>query len=289
VVASGHYSTPNVPSFPGLQTFTGHVSHSHDFRDAKVYADKNVLLIGASYSAEDIAMQLVKYGANNVICSWRSRPMSFALPDQIQQRPLLLRLDGNAAVFIDGSNAVVDAIILCTGFKHDYPFLREDLRLKSGNVFYTPNLYKGIVWTKGGNGKLLYVSSQDNAYTFTMFDVQARWAVKLIQGEMTLPAKEEQEQQWRRWEDRLKTIKEAPGMIDFQTDYIKDILKDLGTDYPHDLDVGSIFHSWLGHKQENLVSYRDQSFKSKFTGTQSPAPQSNFMEAYDDSMKKFTS
>ena len=106
---------------------------------------------------------------------------------------------------------------------------------------------------------------------------------------MNLPNAEEQEKEWRGWDNRLKTITEAPGMVDFQTDYVKDILKDLGTDYPHDLDVGSIFHSWLGHKQEDLVSYRDQSFKSIFTGTQGAAPKARFMEAYDDSLQTFAS
>ena len=32
VVASGHYSVPNVPSFPGIDRFPGRVLHSHDFR-----------------------------------------------------------------------------------------------------------------------------------------------------------------------------------------------------------------------------------------------------------------
>ena len=32
VVSSGHYSTPHVPSFDGIDKFPGHVSHSHDFR-----------------------------------------------------------------------------------------------------------------------------------------------------------------------------------------------------------------------------------------------------------------
>ena len=34
VVASGHFSVPNVPYFPGLEKFPGRVLHSHDFRDA---------------------------------------------------------------------------------------------------------------------------------------------------------------------------------------------------------------------------------------------------------------
>ncbi len=34
VVASGHFSTPNVPYFEGVKTFNGRVLHAHDFRDA---------------------------------------------------------------------------------------------------------------------------------------------------------------------------------------------------------------------------------------------------------------
>jgi trimethylamine monooxygenase len=37
VVASGHYSTPNVPSFLGIETFPGRVLHAHDFRSAKEF------------------------------------------------------------------------------------------------------------------------------------------------------------------------------------------------------------------------------------------------------------
>merc|ERR1712080_129475 len=57
-----------------------------------------------------------------------------------------------------------------------------------------------------GNGKLLYVSSQDNYYTFTMFDAQAMWAVKLIQGEISLPFQEEQEAEWKSWDDKFQKV-----------------------------------------------------------------------------------
>ena len=38
IVASGHFSTPNMPSFPGIDSFPGRVFHSHDFR---YYSDRN--------------------------------------------------------------------------------------------------------------------------------------------------------------------------------------------------------------------------------------------------------
>ena len=64
VVATGHFSTPNVPYFDGLERFPGRVMHSHDFRSADEFKGKDVLVIGGSYSAEDIGIQCYKYGAD---------------------------------------------------------------------------------------------------------------------------------------------------------------------------------------------------------------------------------
>ena len=69
IVASGHFSTPNMPSFEGFDKFPGRIMHSHDFRDAQEFAGKRLLVIGSSYSAEDIALQTKKYGAQSVTVS----------------------------------------------------------------------------------------------------------------------------------------------------------------------------------------------------------------------------
>ena len=80
VVASGHFSVPNVPYFEGFETFQGRVLHSHDFRDATEFKGKNVLVVGRSYSAEDIGSQCYKYGAKSITVSYRSAPMAFNFP-----------------------------------------------------------------------------------------------------------------------------------------------------------------------------------------------------------------
>ncbi len=80
VNATGHFSTPNVPYFEGVEAFPGRVLHAHDFRSADEFAGKNVLLIGASYSSEDIGIQCMKYGAKSVTFSYRTRPMGFDWP-----------------------------------------------------------------------------------------------------------------------------------------------------------------------------------------------------------------
>lgn len=42
--ASGHFSTPNMPYFPGFEHFGGRILHAHDFRDALEFKGKDLLL-----------------------------------------------------------------------------------------------------------------------------------------------------------------------------------------------------------------------------------------------------
>ena len=92
--------------------------------------------------------------------------------------------------------------MLATGYLHSYPYLSEPLRLTGPNELYPPNLYKGTLWLKGGNNRLLYVGIQDQYNTYTMFDAQARWAVKYIAGEIKLPAKADIEKDIKSWRDK---------------------------------------------------------------------------------------
>jgi cation diffusion facilitator CzcD-associated flavoprotein CzcO len=72
IVSTGIFNVPNKPAFPGMETFTGRIIHSHDFRDAYEFKGQRLLIVGASYSAEDIALQCLKFGAKSVLTSYRS-------------------------------------------------------------------------------------------------------------------------------------------------------------------------------------------------------------------------
>lgn len=74
VVAVGHFSVPNMPKdMPFLDTFSGFIMHSRDLRDFNVFKNKRVLLIGSGLSAEDIACQMSKFGASQIIISHRKK------------------------------------------------------------------------------------------------------------------------------------------------------------------------------------------------------------------------
>lgn len=140
ICCSGHFSTPNVPHFDGMETYTGQVMHAHDFRDAAHYAGKNVMVVGSSYSAEDIGSQLWKYGAKTITACYRTKPMSFHFPENWEIKPLLTKVQGKTCTFKDGSSKEIDVIVLCTGYLHHFPFLSEALRLKTENRMWPKNL-----------------------------------------------------------------------------------------------------------------------------------------------------
>lgn len=285
IVASGHFSTPNVPEFEGFHSFNGRILHAHDFRDALEFKDKDVLLVGSSYSAEDIGSQCYKYGARSIISSYRSRPMGFDWPSNWEEKPLLLKVDGNTAHFKDGSSRHVDAIILCTGYQHYFPFLDESLRLKTDNRLWPLNLYQGVVWEN--NPKLFYLGMQDQWFTFNMFDAQAWFVRDVILGRISLPSQDGMRQHSRQWREREETLQDDAEMIQFQGDYVRSLIEQ--TDYPSfDIDGAKrIFLQWLEHKKQSILTFRDNVYRSVITGKMASPHHTTWLQALDDSLEAY--
>ncbi len=285
IVASGHFSFPNMPEYPGYDTFPGRIIHAHDYRDATEFSGQNVLVMGASYSAEDIASQCWKYGAASVTCTSRNGPMGFDWPEGITEKPIITHLEGRTAHFTDGTSTEIDAIISCTGYKHHFPFMADDLKLHATNRLATEMLYRGVIFQP--NNKLMYLGMQDQWYTFNMFDVQAWYARDVIMGRITLPSQGEQAQWIADFAASEDDIADDYGAIDFQGAYTRDLMEQ--TDYPN-FDTGLIdqtFKNWKKHKKESIMGYRDNGHQSPVTGTVAPAHHTSWVEALDDSLETF--
>jgi len=285
VVASGHFSTPNVPEFEGMEKFPGRVLHAHDFRDALEFKDKDILLVGSSYSAEDIGSQCYKYGCRSITSSYRTSPMGFHWPSNWEEKPLLTKLEGKTAHFKDGSSKDVDAIILCTGYLHHFPFLPDDLRLKTNNRLWPLDLYKGVIWE--ANPKLSYLGMQDQFYTFNMFDAQAWYVRDVIMGRIQLPSREEMTKHSMEWRKREDTLADDEQMIWFQGDYVQELID--ATDYPSfDVEgVNQTFMEWEHHKHEDIMGFRNHAYRSLMTSTMSPAHHTPWLEELDDSFEAY--
>ncbi len=268
VVAIGHFSIPNVPHIEGIQQFSGRIIHSHDFRNAKEFAGQDILVIGSHYSGEDVALQTHKFGAKSVTISYRNRKLDYKWPDTIKQVPLCTGIQGNTATFQDGSAGDFDSIIICTGYCHHFPFVAENLRLVTTNRAYPENLYKGIFFQHQPN--LLYLSMQDLAF-ITIFDAQGWYARDVILGRIKLPDAEERKTDMDTWLSRESEIKDDVEFLKFQADYIVDLLSN--TNFPP-IDMNGfadIFKAWMADKKEDIINFKNKSYRSTFTGTMAEA------------------
>ena len=285
VVASGHFSTPNMPYFKGIEGFGGTVMHAHDFRGADQFRDRDILLIGSSYSAEDIGLQCYKHGSKSVTLSYRSNPIGHNWPDGIKEVPLVTHFEGDTAYFKDGSSEDFDAVIMCTGYQHKFPFLPDELRLKTRNNLYPDNLYKGVFFN--ALPQLIYLGMQDQYYTFNMFDTQAWLARDYMMERLELPGEAERRLDIDKWLERNSALKTSFDNVDFQTDYIKDLLA--LSDYPHfNLDkVAAMLKEWLEDKEENILTYRDKTYQSVVTGTMAGEHHTDWMNELDDSKERY--
>ena len=286
ICASGHFSIPNTPHFEGMEYFSGRIAHAHDFRDAAEFAGQDVLIIGTSYSAEDIASQCWKYGAKSITISHRTRPCGFHWPECFSEVPLLQRLEGKTAHFKDGTSKDVDAILMCTGYLHRFPFLPENLKLKCANTLWIDGLYNSCVFHK--NPKLFFCGMQDQYYTYNLFDLQGYYAVDVITGHITLPSEAEMAASDAEFSARGKTLNGYEDDINFQGDYMKNMQN--ACRYPKfDIDaIAQTFFDWEHTKHGDIMGYRDHGHKSVITGHMAPVHNKKWIEEFDDSLGCFT-
>jgi len=320
VVASGHYSTPYIPNFHGMETFIGRVLHAHDFNDAVEFKNRTILIIGTSYSAEDIGSQCFKFGCKHVYFSWRTSPMGYDWPGGKFTTVGLLEkietVEGKSACYFKGVKDPIfdiDAIILCTGYRHNFPFMSRSLRLKTTNRLWIESLCKGIFWYQNPN--LMYMGMHNQVYTWPMFDAQA-WLIRdFILGKYRQPVactknmldiiskKNDDEKtagekkaeanymdtlMWMEREAWVIKNLSVKAMVEFQGDYVKTLCE--LSDYPS-VDVDSrngLFLDWAQNKQNNIMTFRDIGHKSSLTGTVGLVPHKPWLQSYDDSLEAFT-
>jgi trimethylamine monooxygenase len=287
IVATGHFSTPDIPYFNGIETFPGRILHSHDFRFAHDFADKHVLIIGSGASAEDIALQLYKYGAKSATLSYRTKPLGFKWPDGIKEVPLVVKIDKETAYFKDGSSQEVHAIIFCTGYIYHFPFLDDNLRLKSPpRSLYPPGLYKGMFWLN--QPRLLYLGMQRSTFSFNIGNVQTWYARDVILEKIILPStKDEMQCNMALWQEKGKSVQNLSDYVHFQKEYILDLIA--ATDYPRfDIDrMSNTFLECIKSRTENMLTYREKTYASVLTNTIAKQHHVPWLNEMDDRLENF--
>jgi trimethylamine monooxygenase len=89
---------------------------------------------------------------------------------------------------------------------------------------------------------------------------------------------------WQKKEDNIKNISD---LLNFQGDYIKELLS--YSDYQNfDINGGiDIFIEWIENKQDNILTFRDKQHKSLITGKLSIKNNHKWSEIFEDSKEGF--
>ena len=128
---------------------------------------------------------------------------------------------------------------------------------------------------------------QDQYYTFNMFDAQAWVARDFMMGSYKIPSKPERRLDINKWLIENEKLKSCHNNVDFQTEYIKDLLS--LSNYPDfNVDkVAEMFKEWLQDKDDNILTYRDKNFRSVVTGSMAETHHTEWMNELDDSKERY--
>ncbi|MBX9422398.1 MULTISPECIES: NAD(P)/FAD-dependent oxidoreductase [Streptomyces] len=101
----------------------------------------------------------------------------------VTPRPGIDHLDGTRVVFTDGTSEEADAIVYCTGYGMDFPFLPEGCPAGPGG---SVELYRRVV--APGRPGLYFVGLVRPMGAITrLVEGQTRWVARIIGGEVVLP------------------------------------------------------------------------------------------------------
>lgn len=185
-VCNGHYNTPFIPSIPGLKEFQGDIMHSHDYRVPDIFTGKRVLVVGAGPSGMDIALEITRVTERVILSHHLREQPRTVFPDNLVQKPDVVRLEGRKVLFQDGSEDIVDVVFLCTGYLYNFPFLHASCGIVVEDNCVEP-LYKHAVNIRRPSMCLIGVPYYVCA--FAMFDLQVRYYIRSMNGSFRLPTR----------------------------------------------------------------------------------------------------
>ncbi len=122
-----------------------------------------------------------------------------------------------------------------------------------------------------------------------MFDAQAWYVRDLILGRAALPDAAARQESIDTRLGRFNAVDGDPAAVQFQADYIRDLIE--ATDYAmFDLDeVVRIFLAWKKDKKTDILTYRDQPHRSVMTGTMATVHHTPWLAELDDSRERYLS
>ncbi|CAH1395215.1 unnamed protein product [Nezara viridula] len=261
-ICIGHYSLPNYPEVEVKESFTGLSLHSHYYKTPDIFDNKIVLVIGMGPSATDITFNIHPNSKQIYLSHHCSEEIKQLFPEDIIHKPDVKAIEGKTVYFEDDTNAEVDAILYCTGYKYSFPFLDESCGIKVYNNYVSP-LYKQVFSIT--HPTMIFIGIPFMAFVIRMFEIQARCALNALTGIANLPPREEMLEDMKSWEKVQISRGYSENKFHMISDYVYQYFRDLekvGNVTPPCPDVlFKLFYTSGKNRKNNLLKYRDIVFK----------------------------
>ena len=252
---------PNEPVILGLGSFPGIIMHSHYYRRPDPFQGKRVVILGASYSGQDICLEVAKCA--DVVYLSHKNILSSELPLNVEQHRSISSVSGDGTVqFDDGQQRKADAILLCTGYRFSFPFLDHECGIQVTNNRVT-HLYKHIFDIKYPTLSFIGIPLRVCGI-FTMINLQAQFITAVLSKQRHLPSEDEMRaDEENEFQERLCSglhEKYAHDLAQGQFDYNNTIAQLVGAGRP-----GSFHKSICKHvcdrKSKSLMSFKSDEYK----------------------------
>ena len=111
--------------------------------------------------------------------------------DKVKPVSEVKELRENSAVLANGEELFIDSVILCTGYKYDFPFLPENCQPMTADdtkIQRLSRLYKMTVHVDEPN--LYFIGHLKTAPAFLVFELQAQFVAAILARQCKLPGRE---------------------------------------------------------------------------------------------------
>mmetsp|Transcript_40716 Transcript_40716/g.161383 ORF Transcript_40716/g.161383 Transcript_40716/m.161383 type:complete len:426 (-) Transcript_40716:1384-2661(-) len=259
VVCNGHHGLPSYASVNGLETFTGITTHSSVYRTPAPFRDQTVVLLGYGPSGVDIAIDIAKGGAKQVLVAHRGYSQDEGPLANISFRPTMVSVEGSTIHFADGRAVDADRIVLCTGYAYNFPFLDPRVGITVKNQVIS-DLYRHLIFTK--DPTLSFVGIPQKIVPFPLFHYQSVYVAKYLSGEVEVPSQEEREnereEEWKNHGDKPDRFFHVFGQRQWEYMYS---LAQQTEQTPMPRALQSVFENAREVRTSNPVSYRARQYE----------------------------
>ena len=245
-----------------MSNFKGNLIHSQAYRNPHPYESQTVLVVGNAASGTDIGLEVTKV-AKRVYLSQRKTPtINVSLPENVTV------VSGTSQILKDGSVQLddgeildVDSVIVCTGYKYDFPFLSAECGVTVNENRVQP-LYKHIF--NINYPSMAFIGLNLLVLALFNFDTQMKLVSAVFTGSAQLPEKEKMlKDEEKEFQEKLESgmrTRDAHLLAEKQWAYCKALAK-MGGFQEYEPIIEKIFNQACQNRKKKVMNYKDHTIE----------------------------